>query len=107
MTAMPEHPHPRRGLARWLVAALSAPVVAYRRWLSPALPPRCRFHPSCSAYALEALHVHGPLRGLRLTIWRLLRCQPFHPGGYDPVPVPDGTPPDDRPNNFLSGASRC
>ncbi len=65
---------------------LALPIIAYRRWISPALPARCRFHPSCSAYALEALATHGAWRGLRLTLWRLLRCQPFHPGGYDPVP---------------------
>jgi putative membrane protein insertion efficiency factor len=67
---------------------LTLPIVAYRRWISPALPARCRFYPSCSAYALEALATHGALRGLRLTTWRLLRCHPFHPGGYDPVPPP-------------------
>ena len=61
-------------------------VGAYRRWVSPALPPRCRFHPSCSAYAAEALREHGAARGSALTLRRLLRCQPFHPGGYDPVP---------------------
>jgi hypothetical protein len=65
---------------------LALPVIAYRRWISPALPARCRFHPSCSAYALEALATHGALRGTGLAIWRLLRCHPFHPGGYDPVP---------------------
>ncbi len=65
---------------------LTLPIVAYRRWISPALPARCRFYPSCSAYALEAISVHGVLRGLRLAIWRLLRCQPFNAGGYDPVP---------------------
>ncbi|WP_213451221.1 membrane protein insertion efficiency factor YidD [Rhizomonospora bruguierae] len=65
---------------------LAVPIVAYRRWVSPALPARCRFHPTCSAYALEAIATHGALRGLRLAIWRLLRCHPFHPGGYDPVP---------------------
>jgi putative membrane protein insertion efficiency factor len=65
---------------------LAMPIIAYRRWISPAMPARCRFYPSCSAYALEALATHGAWRGLRLTIWRLLRCQPFHPGGYDPVP---------------------
>lgn len=62
------------------------PIVAYRRWVSPALPARCRFYPSCSAYALEAIARYGVLRGSGLAIWRLLRCQPFHPGGYDPVP---------------------
>jgi len=67
---------------------LSLPIVAYRRWVSPGLPARCRFHPSCSAYALTAIATHGPVRGLGLAIWRLLRCHPFHPGGYDPVPPP-------------------
>lgn len=72
----------------WAARALSAPIHAYRRWISPALPPRCRFYPSCSEYALTAIAVHGPLRGLRLAVWRLLRCQPFHPGGIDYVPPP-------------------
>ncbi len=71
-------------LARVLVAM----VVAYRRYVSPVLPARCRFYPSCSAYSLEALQKHGAIRGTGLTIWRLLRCHPFHPGGYDPVPDP-------------------
>ena len=62
------------------------PIVAYRRWISPALPARCRFYPSCSAYALEAVAIHGAIRGTGLAIWRLLRCHPFHPGGFDPVP---------------------
>ena len=66
--------------------ALVLPLLAYRRWVSPALPARCRFYPTCSAYAIEALRVHGPIRGMGLVCWRLLRCQPFHPGGYDPVP---------------------
>jgi len=61
-------------------------IVAYRRWVSPAMPARCRFYPSCSAYALEAVTTHGAWRGTGLAIWRLLRCHPFHPGGYDPVP---------------------
>lgn len=69
-----------------LARLLLLPVLAYRRWISPALPPRCRFYPSCSAYAVEALRTHGAVRGLALTVWRLLRCQPLHPGGYDPVP---------------------
>src|SRR6478752_1545559 len=58
----------------------------YRQWISPALPPTCRFYPTCSAYAVEALQVHGLLRGAGLTVWRLLRCAPCHPGGIDPVP---------------------
>ncbi len=67
---------------------LTAPIVAYRRYVSPALPARCRFYPSCSAYAQEALAQHGAARGATLAIWRLLRCHPFHPGGFDPVPEP-------------------
>ena len=67
----------------WLLAL---PIRFYKRFLSPLLPPACRFHPSCSSYALQALHKHGALRGIRLIVWRLLRCQPFHPGGFDPVP---------------------
>jgi putative membrane protein insertion efficiency factor len=65
---------------------VAVPIVAYRRWISPALPARCRFYPSCSAYALEAVATHGAIRGVGLATWRLLRCHPFHPGGFDPVP---------------------
>ena len=66
--------------------ALRLPIIAYRRWISPGLPARCRFYPSCSAYALEAIEVHGALRGIWLAVLRIGRCHPFHPGGYDPVP---------------------
>src|SRR4030095_5557355 len=66
---------------------VAAPIVAYRRWISPVLPPRCRFYPSCSEYALTAIAVHGPWRGVGLAIRRLLRCHPFHPGGIDSVPT--------------------
>ncbi|MEV4414975.1 membrane protein insertion efficiency factor YidD [Catellatospora sp. NPDC049609] len=65
---------------------LALPIIAYRRWVSPGLPARCRFYPSCSTYALEAIARHGALRGFWLTVRRLGRCHPFHPGGYDPVP---------------------
>jgi len=65
---------------------LVALVRGYRRFISPMLPPRCRFYPSCSAYALEALQLHGALRGSWLTVRRLSRCHPFHPGGFDFVP---------------------
>jgi len=58
----------------------------YRRWISPLLLPRCRFYPSCSAYSLEALETHGSVRGCWLSLRRVLRCNPFNPGGFDPVP---------------------
>lgn len=76
------------GSIGWLVLRL---IAAYRRWVSPFLGPRCRFSPSCSEYAAEAITRFGPWRGGMLALRRLVRCQPFHPGGLDPVPaaVPD------------------
>ena len=65
---------------------LLALVGGYRRWISPLLGPRCRFAPSCSAYAAQALAVHGAARGSWLAVRRIARCHPFHPGGHDPVP---------------------
>ncbi|MCA1712499.1 MAG: membrane protein insertion efficiency factor YidD [Actinobacteria bacterium] len=65
---------------------LVALVTAYRRFVSPLLGPRCRFAPSCSAYALEALTVHGAARGGWLALRRIGRCHPFNAGGHDPVP---------------------
>jgi putative membrane protein insertion efficiency factor len=73
-------------VARLLMAAISV----YRRFISPLLGPRCRFYPSCSAYALEAVRVHGAARGSWLAARRLSRCHPFHPGGLDPVPPQQG-----------------
>jgi putative membrane protein insertion efficiency factor len=61
-------------------------IRAYQRLISPLLGPRCRFYPSCSHYALEAVERHGALRGAWLAARRILRCHPFHPGGFDPVP---------------------
>jgi putative membrane protein insertion efficiency factor len=66
---------------------LIVPIICYQRFLSPLLGPRCRFAPSCSQYAVEALRRHGATRGLWLAVRRLARCHPFHPGGYDPVPI--------------------
>jgi len=75
---------------RLAVAMLSAPIMVYRYLLSPVMPPRCRFHPSCSAYALEALAEHGPLKGSWFALRRLARCHPIEwlggGSGYDPVP---------------------
>ncbi len=68
----------------------------YQYLISPLLGPRCRFHPSCSHYAIEALQQHGLLRGLWLTLRRLLRCHPWHPGGHDPVPPTDRCPQKQR-----------
>ena len=70
----------------FVVRLLLLPLRFYQRWISPALGPRCRFAPSCSHYAAEALQVHGPLRGSWLATRRLLRCHPWNPGGHDPVP---------------------
>jgi uncharacterized protein len=58
----------------------------YKRFLSPLLPPSCRFTPSCSRYTVEAIQKHGAFRGTLLGAWRILRCNPFGKGGYDPVP---------------------
>ena len=71
-------------------ALLMGLIGAYQRWISPFLGNRCRFHPSCSVYAKTAIEVHGAARGSWLAVRRLLKCQPFHPGGFDDVPPPTG-----------------
>jgi putative membrane protein insertion efficiency factor len=86
----------------WPIRSLLLGLIwVYRHTISPILPPTCRYHPSCSAYGFEALQVHGAAKGTLLTGWRVLRCNPFTPGGLDPVPRrgawrpdihPDGTP---------------
>ena len=71
-------------------AGLTAPIRFYRYFISPMLPPSCRFRPTCSQYAIEAINLHGPLRGTALAVRRLLRCHPITwlggSQGYDPVP---------------------
>jgi len=73
-------------LRRGLVAILVLPIRLYQRLLSPLFPPRCRYTPTCSQYAVEALKKHGPLKGLWLAVYRIMRCNPFGGFGYDPVP---------------------
>lgn len=69
-----------------LARLLTTLIAGYRMFISPLLGAHCRFYPSCSAYALEAIQVHGAGRGSWLAVRRLSRCHPFHPGGLDPVP---------------------
>jgi putative membrane protein insertion efficiency factor len=66
--------------------ALVGLIRGYKRLVSPLLPPACRFVPTCSEYAAEAIEKHGPLRGVFLAMRRIVRCAPWHPGGIDPVP---------------------
>ncbi len=81
--------------------ALIGLITLYRTAISPMLGPRCKYHPTCSAYALDAVRVHGAAKGTALAAWRLVRCNPFSKGGFDPVPdrgswrpdvYPDGRP---------------
>ena len=99
---------PSSGLGRvlwwigWPIRSLLIALIwIYRNTISPILTPTCRYHPSCSAYGFQALQVHGAAKGTVLAAWRVLRCNPFTPGGLDPVPArgrwkpdihPDGTP---------------
>ncbi len=92
-----EHPaadegRPRNPLTRLLIAL----VRGYQLVVSPWYPPRCRYYPSCSSYAVTALQVHGVVKGTRLAAWRLLRCNPWSLGGVDRVPPRAGAPPDDH-----------
>jgi len=77
-------------ILRWISEAPKALAIGlvrcYQRVISPLLPPLCRFTPSCSQYMIEAIQKKGLVRGVVLGLWRILRCNPFVPGGYDPVP---------------------
>jgi putative membrane protein insertion efficiency factor len=84
-----------------LRAILLFPLRAYSRFISPALPARCKYHPTCSAYAVQAVERFGILRGSVLAVWRILRCNPWSHGGYDPPehqrifrrpPIPSSSP---------------
>lgn len=85
--------------ARLLVLAL---VRAYRALIAPMLSQRCRFHPSCSAYAVEAVRTHGAVKGSALALWRILRCSPLSLGGPDPVPTRHSR----RPSAMYDGVIR-
>ena len=77
-----DEPLPRPGPVAWVILRL---ILAYQRFLSPLLPPACRFYPTCSDYGYEAIAKYGIIRGGRMAAWRILRCHPFGRGGYDPV----------------------
>lgn len=78
---------PRRSApTRWTIRILSALIQVYRYLISPVLGPRCRYLPTCSEYALEAIETHGPLAGCWLALRRVVRCHPWGGSGYDPVP---------------------
>ena len=73
-------------MKKLLVRFLCVLIRFYQIYISPLFPPSCRFYPTCSSYALEAIQRHGPFRGTYLAVKRILRCNPFCKGGYDPVP---------------------
>ena len=71
---------------RFLGKLLILPIRVYQKYVSPLKPATCRFTPTCSQYAIEAIRKHGPFKGLALAVWRILRCNPWGGSGYDPVP---------------------
>lgn len=83
MNRQHENQHGTSSLASKILLAL---IAFYQRHISSGLPARCRFYPTCSAYAAEAIRRHGAIRGSAFALWRILRCNPFCKGGYDPVP---------------------
>ncbi len=76
---------PPGALSRTVRAIAVAPIVVYRKAISPALPRRCKYEPTCSHYAVDAIRGYGILRGVVLATWRVFRCNPWSDGGYDPV----------------------
>lgn len=77
---------------RTAIRVVKVPIHIYRKFISPLKPATCRFYPTCSAYALEAIEVHGALKGSWLAAKRIARCHPFNPGGIDLVPPRKGSP---------------
>lgn len=75
-----------REALRMIGSLLIVPIRFYQKYISPLKPATCRFTPSCSQYAIEAIRKHGPFKGLALAVWRILRCNPWGGSGYDPVP---------------------
>ena len=75
-----------QAVLRFLGWLLILPIRFYQKYISPLTPATCRFTPSCSYYAVEAIRKHGPFKGLALAVWRILRCNPWGGSGYDPVP---------------------
>ena len=75
-----------QAVLRFLGWLLILPIRFYQKYISPLTPATCRFTPSCSHYAIEAIRKHGPIKGLALAVWRILRCNPWGGSGYDPVP---------------------
>ena len=75
-----------RAVLRGLGWLLIQPIRFYQRFISPLTPPTCRFTPTCSNYAIQAIRKHGPFKGVALAVWRILRCNPWGGSGYDPVP---------------------
>ena len=75
-----------RPVMRFLGWLLIMPIRFYQKYISPLTPPTCRFTPSCSQYAIEAIRKHGPFKGFALAVWRILRCNPWGGSGHDPVP---------------------
>ena len=82
----------RGGIAKICGKLLIAPIRFYQLCISPMFPPACRFTPTCSQYATEAIRTHGPMRGLFLALRRISRCHPWGGSGYDPVPPPGNKP---------------
>ena len=91
-------------MKKLLSAILLLPIRFYKACISPMLPPSCRYVPTCSQYAIDAIQIHGPLKGLWLTVKRILSCHPWGGSGYDPVPIK--TPTDIHTHHDHYGAIR-